>query len=428
MTNDLVCFDIEATDLKASFGHVLCVSAVPIHSDKVLTFRLDEYPHESLSDDKQMLLDVRDYLENQWGWVGWNCVDPDHLTCTSDLRWVPLDEVKAGDKLLGFTEPNPRRNWCETTVLHNELRKAEVWKIRLEDDRVFYATPEHPWLVKTAHKHGGYRWTTTNFLNRNRSRLTRLLPVWETETSYDAGWLAGMFDGEGCFFNNHESTSLAITQRDGPILERVHQLLTEAGIPNHHCNYDVSVPHMGRINIGGGKRSILETLGRFRPTRLVEKLKLNDLGAIKSDEGEEGTLVVEKERVGERWISVLGTTSETYLVDGIGVHNSKLYDVPFLNARLLKHGERPLERRLHVDLMYYARGQSMRIHSSRLDAVAKFFNFAEQKTDMNPDKWTQAFELQKDAMDYVVEHCEADVKVLKAAFDTLKQFVRNVHY
>jgi hypothetical protein len=179
MTNDLVCFDIEATDLKASFGHVLCVSAVPIHSDEVITFRLDEYPHESLSDDKQMLLDVRDYLENQWGWVSWN---------------------------------------------------------------------------------------------------------------------------------------------------------------------------------------------------------------------------------------------------------GKLYDIPFLNARLLKHGIDPIERRLHVDLMYYARGQSMRIHSSRLDAVAKFFNFAEQKTDMNPDKWTQAFELRKDAMDYVVEHCEADVEVLKAAFDTLKQFVRNVHY
>lgn len=180
MTNDLVCFDIEATDLKASFGHVLCVSSVPLGGKKPITFRLDRYEdREALSDDRHLLVDVRDYLESQWGWISWN---------------------------------------------------------------------------------------------------------------------------------------------------------------------------------------------------------------------------------------------------------GKLYDIPFLNARLVKHGERPIERRLHIDLMYYARGGSMKIHSSRLDAVAKFFNLAEQKTDLNPDIWVKAFELDKDAMNYVVKHCEADVKVLRDAFTKLKVFVRNVHY
>src|SRR2546428_7375120 len=45
--------------------------------------------------------------------------------------------------------------------------------------------------------------------------------------------------------------------------------------------------------------------------------------------------------------------------------NSKLFDAPFLNARLAKAGERPLHPQFHLDLMYYAGGCSMRIGSPR---------------------------------------------------------------
>lgn len=108
--------------------------------------------------------------------------------------------------------------------------------------------------------------------------------------------------------------------------------------------------------------------------------------------------------------------------------NSKLYDIPFLNARLAVHGEKPVEKRMHLDLMYYARGQFMRLHSSRLDAVAKTFELKDQKTDILPSTWLRAGEGDRQAINYVAQHCKQDVRVLRDAFEILAPFVRNVHY
>ena len=106
----------------------------------------------------------------------------------------------------------------------------------------------------------------------------------------------------------------------------------------------------------------------------------------------------------------------------------KMFDVPFINTRLLLADRDPLQKRMHIDLLYYSRKPNLALHSSRLDAVAKTFNFADQKTDLNPAIWNAAQALEQDAMDYVVEHCIQDVKVLQEAFAILQPFIKNVHY
>jgi uncharacterized protein YprB with RNaseH-like and TPR domain len=108
--------------------------------------------------------------------------------------------------------------------------------------------------------------------------------------------------------------------------------------------------------------------------------------------------------------------------------NSKMYDVAFIQTRLAMHGLRPLNHKMHIDLMYYARKPFLALHSSRLDAVAKTFHFADQKTDMDFSKWVSAKNLEKDAMNYVVEHCIQDVKVTKAAFGVLEPHIKTIHH
>jgi len=107
--------------------------------------------------------------------------------------------------------------------------------------------------------------------------------------------------------------------------------------------------------------------------------------------------------------------------------NSKMFDVALLNARLILAGKRPIEKRMHIDLMYYARRPFMALYSSRLDAVAKSLELAEQKTDLNPNIWVKARHLDKGAMNYVVDHCEKDILVLREAFHILSPFIRNIH-
>lgn len=107
--------------------------------------------------------------------------------------------------------------------------------------------------------------------------------------------------------------------------------------------------------------------------------------------------------------------------------NSKLHDIPLLNARLAKWGERPFEPHLHLDLMWYSGGSSMKIGSKKLDNVAKYFNVKNQKTPISWDDWARAGAGDRAAMDVVVEHCEQDVLVLRDVYHHLIPYVKNIH-
>ncbi len=107
---------------------------------------------------------------------------------------------------------------------------------------------------------------------------------------------------------------------------------------------------------------------------------------------------------------------------------SKMFDVPFLNTRLLIGNERPLRADImHVDAIWKAKKGSMALHSARLDSLAKTFRLDTQKTVLDPDIWQDAADGDKEAMDYVVEHCEADVLVLRKVFHVLKPLIKIVH-
>ena len=107
--------------------------------------------------------------------------------------------------------------------------------------------------------------------------------------------------------------------------------------------------------------------------------------------------------------------------------NGKMFDVPFLNTRLRLADLEPVEKRMHIDLMYYARRPNMSLNNSRLDTIAKTFELAEQKTDLTPKEWINAMLLDSKSIDYIVEHCEQDVKVLREAFPLLLPFIARVH-
>ena len=89
---------------------------------------------------------------------------------------------------------------------------------------------------------------------------------------------------------------------------------------------------------------------------------------------------------------VVAIRDELESADLIVGWNSILHDQPLLNARLAVAGERSLllgEKygTWHLDLMWYAGGQSMKIGGRRLDTVAKFFKAPNQKTPLDGEAW-----------------------------------------
>lgn len=105
------------------------------------------------------------------------------------------------------------------------------------------------------------------------------------------------------------------------------------------------------------------------------------------------------------------------------------YDVPMLNARLLRWGKRPMADRMQIDAMWKAGGgrYGIRVGSRKLDNVAKFFRIEEAKTPLDWDTWQLAGVGDEAALAEVVEHNVADVLVTRRVFNHLKPMVRTIH-
>lgn len=107
--------------------------------------------------------------------------------------------------------------------------------------------------------------------------------------------------------------------------------------------------------------------------------------------------------------------------------NGKMFDAPFINARLLRVGERPIRPQLHLDCMWFAGGCSNRIGSRKLENVQRFLGLAASKTPITWPEWQRAALGDKTAFERVVHHCEMDVKVLAQAYWRLLPSVANIH-
>jgi len=92
---------------------------------------------------------------------------------------------------------------------------------------------------------------------------------------------------------------------------------------------------------------------------------------------------------------------------------SKGFDIPFLNTRLVKGGERMLAPHMHLDPIWFCKGwRGIKPRSAKMAVMAEFFNLPERKPGVDVDVWIDAA-LGGDsaAMDILVDRCESDVRI-----------------
>lgn len=108
-------------------------------------------------------------------------------------------------------------------------------------------------------------------------------------------------------------------------------------------------------------------------------------------------------------------------------HNIRLFDIPFLNARLTKAGHRPLRTHFVMDTRWYLNGSSMRLGSAKLDSAQKYFKLDEAKTPISWETWQLASQGDAKAMDEVVTHNVQDVLVTRDLYPILLPYVATLH-
>lgn len=85
------------------------------------------------------------------------------------------------------------------------------------------------------------------------------------------------------------------------------------------------------------------------------------------------------------------------------------FDWIFLNSRAIKHNLRPPDVNFRRDLWFTSRNR-LKIRSNRLAVVGEFLFGKTVKNAITPDMWNGAIRGEKKALDYVVNHCELDLK------------------
>lgn len=278
--------------------------------------------------------------KHQIGIINGACLTPDHKILMADLTYRELGEVKSGDKVISFDEvPNldgkRSRGYREGKVEAVKLAEKEVFKVTLASGKIFKTTKDHLWLAKVGSL---YHWRTTESL-RKGTRIPKIMEEWETLKSFDAGWLSGVYDGEGHYTVRNSKTSacmnLGVTQKPGLVSDNIRQVLGDLfGLgttksTKDHSNCDV-------FRIKGGVRHVAKVLGSLRPLRLLEKFHPEHLGKICTSEQHLDT-VVSVESLGNKEIVQIAIDHKTMVVEGYGHHNCYPFDEDYKGFQANNH-------------------------------------------------------------------------------------------
>ena len=255
------------------------------------------------------------------------CVTPEHKTLTASLDWVPVGDLNVGDELVAFSDegvgPLRSRYYQSSKVEQASRAIAEVLEIIFSDGSTLHCTENHPLLVHPCGK-TQYVWREAGYLLGNES-VSRFVRPWNRIDSYEAGYLAAIFDGEGHMLHRQRSlrsgvVEIGFSQNPGVVADTVLGYLNDMGF--RWASSKPGNSSAGKYYLLGGKTAAMSFLGTTRPKRFLEKFSIDRLGGIKSRYTE--TLQIAAIRsIGLKEIVELQTSSGTYFTDGLASHNSR---------------------------------------------------------------------------------------------------------
>ena len=258
------------------------------------------------------------------------CLDETTRVFTSDFQWVPLSAVKVGDHLVAFDEhiPKPRhfRKLHTAIVTDLDRRILPSWRITFEDGRQVIASSQHKWLGRRSGDGGNKQWISTKELIPARSYVYDFGPPWKVDRSNEAGYLAGVFDGEGCFCkkkgkqgkSGRSGFRLTFAQKPGIVLDQTRRLCRLLGY-----NISPNTGHKSGVEAFSlqGAYNTMRFLGQVRPLRLLENAEFWYEGAAPNRVG--GHLrVTGMDYLGDREVIAIGTSTNTLFAEGLFSHNS----------------------------------------------------------------------------------------------------------
>lgn len=193
------------------------------------------------------------------------CLDPDMRVLTSDLRWIRIDDVQPGQRIVATDEEPPGGRGparkMRTAVVEAKSEVFEpAYRVVFDDGRSVVCTGRHRWLSRPSKGVVGAEWRSIENGNKKKLRVGSLVrwitKPWDGE-QYEDGWFGGLLDGEGCLRSPSTcSVSISLSQVAGAVLDRARNYLSSRG-------------YAFREEIDGRKSGLSSKLGNKPVHRLV---------------------------------------------------------------------------------------------------------------------------------------------------------------
>ena len=281
------------------------------------------FPREVVERDKQVM-------------GPWACNTGEAPVLMADLSLRPLSEIQVGDELIGWSREEDRRSALKKSKVQAVYKyRLPVVKMTLDSGEVIRCTPDHKWWRARWEK-GRNEYAPASVGTSLARVCPSTLPTLSPEEIRLAGWVGGIFDGEGSVSvqNRHgfRSTSqIKFYQGSGrnlPICEKLEAALTQFGFTFTY-NEDERKPNKDApcygyrsylINTGQHSLSVYQRfLHIFQPVKWVDRIKEGCLGNKFVKQWEK---VVSIEPDGEDDVYALTTETGNYVVWGLASSNS----------------------------------------------------------------------------------------------------------
>ena len=262
------------------------------------------------------------------------CVSFDTPILCADLIWRQAGDLTVGDELIAFdeeaelTKANGKtsrgRHYRKAIVIANSLKKDDLLLVTTPKGAV-KCNPQHPWLVKRIHGHDiRWRWIQAKYL-RVGDEVMHAVDVWTVDTSYEAGWLAGIIDGEGCLTDKSSSRNhsrLTITQADGIVSDVIGKVMMGRISSTKITPYQIKNRKAAKRFVVAATADIMKIIGSIRPSRMIGRSQRIWDGLYIGGTGR-STTVTSIDTFGSGTIASLATDTHTYIAAGFAMHNTQ---------------------------------------------------------------------------------------------------------
>jgi len=252
------------------------------------------------------------------------CLVPETPVLTADLRWIPLGDVRVGDRLMGFDEgrDTSHRTTKVAIVEAEGLTTKNCYRI-VTDQGTVIASDDHLWLQRRTRS--SYHWRTTERLKPG-DNLQFFSQPWTEEISYNAARLRGFVEGEGycCTFGpDGLKTRVGWAQRPSVLADEIKAIAQGLGfdVAEGHRVGGAAHTAINHYDIRGGWRAACEFVGRIRPTRFIEKAEELWLGHELGRRSGRSAKVLSIEPVGNHEVVKIQTSTRTMVAGGFFTHN-----------------------------------------------------------------------------------------------------------